>query len=76
LNVALFDVFSVLYSELDELFVEAKQRELRMSFYELMEDSKFVDAISSGTSDPRKVVNRFQKAKEAITRLKENDREA
>ncbi len=71
LNVALFDVFSVLFSDLDEAWVQNRHTELRESFFELMNSQTFEGSISSGTSDPRKVRLRFSSTEEAIAKVRE-----
>jgi uncharacterized protein DUF262 len=77
LNVALFDVFSVELAGLDEEFVKERREDFRASFYQLMLNPVFMEAITSSTNDPKKVCNRFSEARSSIARiLNQNDRNA
>jgi len=60
INVALFDVFSVMLSHIAEDKVAAMSTQLESMFYVLMEDAAFVDAISLGTNSTSRVKKRFE----------------
>lgn len=66
INVALFDVFSVLLSHLDEESVVRSCQSIRDSFYNLMDNSDFVDSISVSTNSTKNVQTRFEIAEAAL----------
>ena len=59
INASLWDVLSTGLSKYSENIVEARADKLRNAFYPLMDDVDFVDSITIGTSDTRKVRHRF-----------------
>ena len=66
LNIALFDVCSVLFAKISGEVVKAKAQSLREVFSVLIEDTKFNHAITYSTNSTRQVKIRFQMAREAI----------
>lgn len=69
INVALFDVLSVLFARMPESMVKEKNQELLESFYKLMDNSNFVEAISSATNQTQKVRTRFHLATEEFEKV-------
>ncbi len=63
INVALFDVFSVLLSTISEEDAKERSEQIRTSFFSMMDNDVFMDAISLGTNSTRKVKTRFDIAK-------------
>ena len=59
LNASLWDVMSTGLSCYNEALVRYYAEPLRSGFYDLMADAKFVDAVTYGPNDPRKVGYRF-----------------
>jgi hypothetical protein len=59
INVALFDVLSVLLAKVSEEKAASNAEDIRHAFYLLMDDTRFVDAISFGTNSTTKVRARF-----------------
>ena len=59
LNASLWDVMSTGLSRYDEPVVKYHSDSLRNAFYRLMNDDTFVDAITYGPNDPKKVKRRF-----------------
>ncbi len=66
LNIALFDVCSVLLSDIPREEVEARQAKLKDAVMTLVGDPKFNQAITSSTNSTKQVVARFNLAKESI----------
>ncbi len=62
LNASLWDVMSTSLSQTSEPLVEARAEALRAGFFSLMEDDEFINAITYGTSDTKKVWCRFEVA--------------
>lgn len=62
INVALFEVMAVALADVDESLITEKISAIRTSFYKLMGNSSFMDAISLGTADPSRVRTRFSLA--------------
>lgn len=69
LNVALFDVFSVLLAKFSEEEAMHLKSAIQKAFFDLMEDVRFVDAISFSTNSTLKVKTRFLLASEALTKF-------
>lgn len=65
-NVALFDAFSVLLGKRQSTKVERHADELLEGYFDLMDDTDFVTAISNATDSPRRIRVRFDMAKEMI----------
>jgi Protein of unknown function DUF262/Mrr N-terminal domain len=59
INVALFDVFSVLLSRVPDEVVQMQGGLIHDAFFELMENDEFMDAITFSTNSTRKVQTRF-----------------
>jgi hypothetical protein len=72
INVALFDVFSVLLARAADEEVKLNLDGIRRGFYELMRDSQFLDAISQSTNSTSKVKLRFAIAQEKLARMLPN----
>lgn len=65
INRALFEVWGVVLSRHDEQRIIEHADELRAAARTLMtDDSRFIEAISQGTGDPRRVRDRFEQAEE------------
>jgi hypothetical protein len=60
INVALFDVFSVLFAGVNEEVVKANATAIRENFFTLMNDPNFQYAISYSTNSTRQVNTRFE----------------
>lgn len=69
INVALFDVFSVLFARANEELLIANADTIRTRFFDLMADDEFRDAITYSTNSTRKVQTRFTKAEAALADL-------
>jgi hypothetical protein len=63
INVALFDVFSILLTEVSENKAQELAERIHSAFFKMMEDSTFLDAISFSTNSTRKVKSRFEIAR-------------
>ena len=66
INASLWDVMSTGLSRYPEEHVKEYSKVLRTTFYELLEDGEFYDAITSGTNGTRKVKCRFKNTREAF----------
>ena len=60
INASLFDVMSTQLARIDEDLVSANVEKLRLAFYQLMEDSQFIHAITYGPNTPKEVRKRFE----------------
>jgi hypothetical protein len=60
INVALFDVFSVLLSRVSEESVNRTADQIHAKFFEMMDNAEFMDAISISTNATSKVQTRFE----------------
>lgn len=69
INIALFDVYSVLFSRVDEDFVNRNATELREQVSSLLSEDDFVNAITYSTNSKRQVRTRFSMAREALEDL-------
>lgn len=69
INIALFDVFSVVLADRDPAWVGERQGEIRKLFYGLMQNEEFVRAISLGTNSLNNVRARFAIARTAFEGL-------
>lgn len=67
INIAIFDVFSVLLSRVPEHQAICSSDRIKDIFFDLMNNAVFVDAISSSTNSKRKVESRFMLAQAALT---------
>jgi hypothetical protein len=63
INASLWDVMSTGLSRYPESLVEANKQEVKDSFYELLSNDKFNEAISLGTNQVSRVRNRFKLAR-------------
>jgi hypothetical protein len=63
INASLWDVFSTGLSRHQTTKVEAHVDDVRRGFAQLMSDERFVDAITYGTNDLRRVSYRFHKTR-------------
>lgn len=68
INVALFDVFSVLLAKYGERVQPTCDAAIRDGFGALLKDEEFADAITSATNGVKKVACRFAKTKEMLER--------
>jgi hypothetical protein len=66
INASLWDVMSTGLSQYSESLVEAKVEELQTAFYKLFDDQNFIDAISLGTNQVKKVTERFQQTQKVL----------
>jgi hypothetical protein len=72
-NVALFDVFSVLMTDIPPERVAAHADALRQGFFSLMKDREFFQAISQATSTPANIRARFEKAVQMLAGVLDAD---
>lgn len=68
LNIALFDVCSVLLADIDENIIKNNTKALREMFASLIQDENFSHAITYSTNSTRQVSKRFEMARSAITK--------
>lgn len=66
LNIALFDVCSVLFADIDQDIVKANAQALREALTRLIEDAHFNQAITYSTNSTRQVKKRFEMARATI----------
>lgn len=66
INVALFDVFSVLFARVPEEEAANAAQKVREAFYSMMESGEFVDSISLSTNSTTKVKARFRIAESML----------
>ena len=59
INASLWDVMTTGLSHIEPDLVEKRVDELRTAFYRLMHDEEFASAITTGTSDTKRVQYRF-----------------
>lgn len=69
LNIALFDVCSVSFAELDEETIQEKENLLQNVIEELINDERFSQAITISTNGLRQVKIRFEMIKDAIRQV-------
>jgi len=69
LNIALFDVCSVSFSELDERIIEEKKAILQDVIKELINDEKFSQVITISTNGLKQVKTRFNMIKNALQKV-------
>jgi hypothetical protein len=69
INIALFDVYSVLFSDIDIEVAKRNVSTLRQQIRELLNDATFVNAITYSTNSTRQVKTRFAMAREALGNL-------
>lgn len=65
INIALFDVYSVLMTRYSETFVAAHAEEFHQRFYTLMATPEFQASITYSTNDRRRVEARFDAVEQA-----------
>lgn len=68
-NIALFDVFSVLMADHEPSWVDERAQPIREIFFRLMANEEFFRAISLGTNSLSNVRSRFSIATEAFKEL-------
>ncbi len=66
INIALFDVYSVLLADFDADLVLAQSNEVKMAIRLLLNSSDFVHAITYSTNSTRQVRTRFTMARQAL----------
>lgn len=69
LNIALFDVYSLLMTRYSEAFVAANADEFHQRFYSLHQNEDFRTAITYSTNDARRVETRFRLIEEQYADL-------
>lgn len=69
LNIALFDVCSVLFADVDIELARSKSVELKNGITNLLSNDAFVHAITYSTNSTRQVVTRFAMARAAISKV-------
>jgi hypothetical protein len=69
LNIALFDVCSVLFSELPKSLTDKQMNSLRQSVIKMLGDDDFSFAITYSTNSTQQVQTRFEMAREAIDKV-------
>ncbi len=67
LNIALFDVCSVLFAQVSVELTSAKSAELRDAIAGLLDNADFIHAITYSTNSTRQVLTRFQMARQALS---------
>lgn len=60
INIALFDVYSVLMTRYSEAFVAQHKGDFQQRFYTLQQNDEFMSAITYSTNDARRVETRFR----------------
>lgn len=66
INIALFDVCSILFANLDEQFVQEKESSLKNAIKELINNEDFLQAITISTNGLWQVKRRFQMMEDRI----------
>ncbi|HDJ1438629.1 TPA: DUF262 domain-containing protein [Serratia rubidaea] len=66
INASLWDVMSVILSEIPEHIVDARKESIEASILELFDDENFSQAITLGTSQVNKVKYRFSRVREVL----------
>ena len=66
LNIALFDVCSVVLSRLDEKTIAARGEVIKDSIATLLTDDDFNNAITYATNDKKRVKTRFEKLEACV----------
>lgn len=64
INVALFDVFSILFTKIQKDKISGREESLRKIFYQLMENQEFVNTITISTNS-KNITTRFKIVEEA-----------
>lgn len=70
LNIALFDVCSVLLADIDQETIKAKADAFRQGFKALIENGEFNHSITYSTNSTRQVRTRFKMARELVERVR------
>ncbi|EMR7681221.1 DUF262 domain-containing protein [Yersinia enterocolitica] len=70
INISLFDVFSVIFARLDELYIVKNKKKLIKGFTKLLSTQSFDEAVTIGTNSKNKVNTRFQLAYEMLEEIK------
>jgi len=66
INIALFDVCSVILSDIDPLVIEQKMNKIRESIINLVCNDNFVHSITYSTNSLKQVVKRFEMVEKVI----------
>jgi hypothetical protein len=66
INASLWDVFSTGFSRYSRKLIESKIKEVKNGFSDLMEDDRFIQSITIGTNDKRRVKFRFESVKNML----------
>ncbi len=69
LNASFWDVMSTGLSRYDESRVTASAESVRKKVYQLLEDEKFNNAITSGTNNTKRVKTRFAMSRKALQEI-------
>ncbi|CCK78582.1 DUF262 domain-containing protein [Desulfobacula toluolica] len=69
INISLFDVCSVLLSDIEEDLIKTNSDSLKRAIKHLFEDYEFIQAITIGTNSVNKVNIRFKKMRDAISEI-------
>lgn len=70
INISLFDVFSLIFCDMDENLIVRNKKEIALNFSSLLSDINFVDAITIGTNSKNKVFKRFELANDVLRKVK------
>jgi hypothetical protein len=66
INISLFDVFSVLFSQIDTTLIKENKEHAREIARNLLNDHNFEQSVSYSTNSTRQVRSRFSLAQEAF----------
>lgn len=69
INIALFDVYSVIFAGVDETIVSERREPIANACRQLLQNPEFDDAISRSTNSTRNVTLRFKLARETLQPL-------
>jgi len=69
INIAMFDVYSVIFAGVDEVIVSERREPIANACKQLLQNPEFVDAISRSTNSTRNVTLRFKLARETLQPL-------
>ena len=72
INVALFDVYSVVMRRYNETDVVSRKEQIHDQFFALMEDEMFFESISYSTNSTRNVQTRFRYVEDAMRKVMDN----
>jgi hypothetical protein len=69
LNIALFDVCSVIFANLEYDLIQENVGDVLVAIRELFDDPDFVNSITYSTNSTRQVQTRFSKARNALNKI-------